>query len=870
MREAWGDEMEESFARLWELERARGGRMRSAAVLVAGVADVVAGGVRARLRALRRRAGRDGRQDAGRWERRASGMMAMLADVRYALRTLGRQPLFAAAAVVTLTLGIGANTAIFSLVHGLMLRPLPYPEADRLVIAWSANPERGWKRTDVSPADAWDWRAGVSSLEDLAVIDQASLSLTGTDRPERLEGRRITHNGLSIFGVEPVAGRDFTEADAQPGAPAVAIVSWGFWQRHFGGARTVVGSEIELDGDPHTVIGITPEWFLYPDDDQPAVYVPLRGDPTSYSRTNHAFNAIGRLVPGATVERASREVAQIAAALAAEHPESNRGWIAYVSGLQADLVGDVGRQASIVLMAAVVFVLLMACVNVGNLVLARGNGRQQEMAVRAALGARRGRVVRQLLTESLVIGVTGGLLGVLLAFWGARAIALALPENVPTVFRFDVDLPVLGFALIATLLATIAFGLWPAIRSSAGANLALRERAGTTGRRAHRLGGTLIVVQTALAVVLLVGGGILMRSVTAMQHQERGYDIENVLMLRITPLVARYADDDAMNAYYNAVLERVRAVPGVTAAGTIQSLPLRGSNNVNTFTVEGEPALDEGYPARMGYLSTGYLDAMRIPLLRGRAFTDADRGDAPRVALVNESLARQRFGEADVIGRGIRVDDEVWTIVGVVADMRERSVSSPPEPSIYLPVAQAPVRTRSFAIRTVADPATIAEDVQHAIWSVDADQPVYELQPMTALVRMRVGGFRLIATLMLVFAAISLVLGAVGIYGVTAYAVGRRTNEIGVRIAVGAERGKIVGMIVRQGMTRAGLGLVIGLALALGMTRALTSLLVGVGPTDPVTFGSVVALLTMVTFLGTWLPARRAARLDAVRALSAN
>jgi predicted permease len=493
------------------------------------------------------------------------------------------------------------------------------------------------------------------------------------------------------------------------------------------------------------------------------------------------------------------------------------------------------------------------------------------MAVRTALGARRVRVLRQLLTESLVLSLSGGVLGVLLAVGGVRAIAAAMPSNIPPVFVFEVNAAVLLFALFASVAATLLFGLLPALRASAATAVELREegRVGE-GRRARRFGGTLVVVQTALAVVLLAAGGVMMRSVSAMQRQDLGYDPRGVLTLRVTPPELTYPDAAALDRFYGPVLERVRALPGVEAAGTIQSLPVRGSNNVNTFVIVGDasPAAN-GYAVRMGYLSPGYLEAMRVRIVRGRGILETDVAAAPRIALVNETRARQRFGAEDPIGRALRLDDETWTIVGVTADMRERSLQRPPEPSIYLPVAQSAVRSRSLAIRVSgADPARLATAVQEAIWSVDANQPVFELQPMLTLVAERVSPFRIIAGLMLSFAAVSLLLGGVGIYGVTAYTVGRRTNEIGIRMAIGAGRGTVMRMIVVEGMRRAILGLVIGFGLALLLTRAMRGLLVGVRANDPFTFGVVLGLLSITTFLAAWVPARRAARLDPVRALS--
>jgi predicted permease len=479
-------------------------------------------------------------------------------------------------------------------------------------------------------------------------------------------------------------------------------------------------------------------------------------------------------------------------------------------------------------------------------------------------------VIRQLLTESLLLSVGGAAVGVFLAWFGVQAIASALATDyVPDVFTFRVDPAVLLYALAVAVIATLLFGLVPALRSSGASAGELREEGRTgEGRRSKRFGGSLVVIQTALAVVLLVGGGMMMRSVAAMYGRDMGYDTEGLLTVRLTPPTSRYVDA-ALHTFYDDVLERVRALPGVQAAGTIQSLPLRGSNNVETWTIAGEPAPESGgYPARMGYISPGYTDAMGIDIVRGRTIESTDREDSPPVALVNETLVRQRFGDVDPIGRFVMVSGMGREIVGVIADMRERSLVRDPEPSIYVPVEQSSIRSRNIAIRTAGDPLTLVASVQREVLAIDPSLPVYELQTMRMLFDSRVAPFRLIAGLMAAFAAVSLLLGAIGIYGVTSYAVGRRTTEIGIRMAVGAERSTVIRMIVREGLVRAAIGVAIGLALAFPLSNALRGLLVGVSPGDPLTFVSVVAVLVLVTFLGAWLPARRAAKLDPVRALS--
>jgi putative ABC transport system permease protein len=864
-RERYAAEMERTLTRLMELQKQTGQPRRWRMWL--GVSwDAVAGGVVARQKQFMARA-RLTKDPATPGQFRKAPMGGLGMDVRYALRTLVRQPVFAVTAIVTLALGIGANTAIFSVAYGLLLRPLPYPDPDQLVLVWSQNHGRGWQRTDVPLSDAWEWRTRTKAFEDLAVLGRSSPNLTGMERPERLEARTVTTNVLSVFGVQPVLGRDFATADGEPGAQPAAVLMHGFWERRFGGDASIIGRTVTLDGEPHTVIGVTPREFVFPYG-SPDLFLPFRIDPATAPRTNHSHVAIARLAPGVTLERAQREVQEVSESLEREFPESNAGWSAHVVFLHADLVGDIGRQVSLVLMGAVGFVLLMACVNVANLLLARANGRRREVAIRAALGAGRGRMIRQLLTESLVLALAGAAIGVVLAFAGVTAIAASMPSDLPGVFHFAVDPPVLLFALALAVGATLVFGLVPAVRASAASAAELREdsRAGT-GRRSRRLGGFLVIAQTALAVVLLVGGGVMTRGVAHMQRQDLGYQPRGVLTMRLTPPAAKYAGVTELNAFYDEVLERVRALPGVVAAGTIHTLPLAGSNSSNSYTVPGVVTPEGGYPSRMGYVSPGYFEAMAIRLVRGRPVTMEDRADAPPVAWVNEALVRRVFGPDDPIGRTLEMHGGVVTIVGIVPDMRERALLRPPEPSIYLPVAQQSARSRSLAIRTTSDPNALAAAVQRAIWEVDPDQPVYAVQAMTDLLDTSVSPFRLVATLMLIFALISLLLGAVGIYGVTSFAVVRRTHEIGIRVAMGAERRGVILLIVGEGMRRAAIGLVLGVGAALLLSRALVSLLVGVSATDPATFIVVIVALLIVTFLGAYLPARRAARLDPVRAL---
>lgn len=800
-------------------------------------------------------------------------MGTLAADVRYAVRSMLRRPLFTLTAVGTLALGIGANAAIFSVVNGLLIRPLPYPEAHELVVLYAENPELGWRETDVNAADAWDWGARSGVFEELAVYREAGLNLTGSDRPELLSAIRGTPNLLTTLGVEPVRGRNFTAGDARPGAPRVAILTDGFWERRFGSDAAVLGSTLLLDDEPTTVVGILPADFVFPDE-VVDLYVPLREDLAAAPRGSHDRSALGRLLPGVPVERADRAVDAVARELQEEHPEQNDGWTAEVRGLREDILGDIARQASFVLMGAVTFVLLMACTNVGNLLLARAAARRTEMAVRTALGAGRGRILRQLLAESGLLAVAGGLVGTGLAWFGQRALVAGLPENMPPAFRFGLDGSVLAFTAAVSLGAALLFGLVPALRASGSAAGDLREgsRSVSADTRSRRFGSFLVVVQTALAVVLLVGAGVMVRSVAGMTRQDMGFEPDGVLTLRMSPPEARYEDDDALRRFWGGVLDRVRAVPGVEAAGAIQALPLGGSNWGGQVWIgeATDPASAPGASVRFGYVSPGYFRAMDVEVVAGRDLEDADV-DGPPVVLVNQRFAERHSLDGHVLGTVLRSSGarEPVTVVGVVEDHIERGIDEPPEAALYFPLSQNPVRTRTLAIRTAGDPVGLVDAVQSAVWRVDPDQPVYEVLTMNEWVTRRAGGFGVIAWVMGVFGVISLLLGAVGIYGVTAYAVGRRTNEIGVRMAMGADRGRVVVMVLREGLVRIALGLTLGVSLAYLLSNSLAGLLVGVSPTDPLTFGTVVAVLLGVSLLGSWIPARRASGVDPVRALAA-
>lgn len=863
IRRTHGEEMEETFFSLLQREEEKWGRLGTVHAWLAAGWDALASGVRNRFREWRRhRSHKD------------TGVVAMLStvwgDIRFAVRALGRRPLFSVAVVVTLALGIGANASVFTIVEGLLLTPLPYQEPDELVTLWSENPVLGWNRTNVNPADAWDWGTRSRSLEEVAVHYQDALNLTGDGPPVLLNAVRTTPNLLSLLGRQPVLGRDFLQGEVGAGRDDVVILTDGFWERRFGGDRDVLGTSLDLDGVPRTVVGILPPDFFFLDQ-RPDVFLPLDLVPAEADRGGHYMEALGRLTPGVGLEEARTELAQISTQLQEEYPEANENWGVEVLSTHDDVLGEDAMQASLILMAAVGFVLLMVCVNVGNLLLARGETRAREMAVRTALGAGWGRVTRQLLTESLVLGILGGALGLLLATWGYRGIVSAMPADRPLVFQFGLDWTVVGFTVAVTLAATLLFGIVPALRSGRAGATALRD-GGRSGRSvgSARFGSALVILQTAMAVVLLVGGGLLMKSISGMRNRDLGFEPRNVLTLRLAPPSAEYPDNRALQAFWDGVEERVAGIPGVLAVGSTQSHPLMGSNWGRTVRVAGQ---DEDRTVRLTYLTPGTFDALGFRMVAGRPIRSTDDADAPRVAVVNETFVHRYLAEdADPLASYLESGSDTLPpvpIVGVIEDVVERGIDRPREPALYLSVAQGEARTRSLLVRTAGPPQDWVDPVQEAVWSLDPKLPLFGVETMEALVDRRVGGFAVIANLMGIFALLSLFLGALGIYGVTAFSAGRRTAEIGVRLAMGAERRDVIRMVVLEGARRAGIGLALGLVLAFVVAGALRGILVGVEPRDPQIFLGVTAVLAGVAFLGLWLPARRVAAVDPVEALTA-
>jgi putative ABC transport system permease protein len=804
-------------------------------------------------------------------------MDSLRQDLRFAVRTLLKRPLVTLVAVATLAVAIGANTAIFTVVRTVLLRPVPFKDPPRLVAVWESNPQQGIDREPAS-VPAWTaYRDESGVFEELAGSVDWMPSLTGSGEPESVPAYRYSGALFRTLGVPPLIGRTFGEDEARPGQDKVVVLSHALWQRRFGGDAGVLGRSVLLEGTPYTVIGVMPAAFRHPA--MTDLWVPmvpsaaLAADPAA-----RFVRMVGRLKPGVTVAQAQTALGDVGRRLAERYREPQAGFVPVVRPLDVRNAGDV-KPALLVLLGAVVFVLLIACANVSNILLARATDRRREIAVRASLGASRSRLVTQLLTESLLLALLGGLLGVGLALWGVDALLGLFPRNVanvsiPRVDAIRLDGVVLAFALGLSTLTGLIFGLVPALQTSRAAlSETLREggRGRTEGRRSRRFRSALVVAEFAMALVLSAGAALLVRSFLHLRGGSLGFEPRGVTTAYVQLPANKYGTDDRKRAFVSAVMERVRALPGAEAAGETTFIPLSGWNTVIDVDVEGRPTPPEGRPTpEFHSVDEGYFATMRIPLRKGRLFTADDRPGAPPVIVVNDTFAHRYFPGQDPVGRRVvfTVDEEPqsWHIVGVVGDVRHFGLAEPAPAELYVPFPQAPQRLVTLVVRGAAG-LDFGNGLRQAVWSVDKDQPLLMVMPMEQLAADSIT-LRRVSTLLLgTLAAVALFLAALGIYGVMAHTVAQRTHEIGVRMAVGARARDVVGMVLREGGRLAALGAGVGLLAALALTRLLESLLFGVSPTDPLSFAAVIAFLLACALLGCWLPARRAARVDPVIAL---
>jgi putative ABC transport system permease protein len=815
-------------------------------------------------------------------------METLLRDLRYGIRGLIKRPGFTAIAIITLALGIGANTAIFSVVNAVVLRPLPYADPDRLVTLWETIP--GNDRRSVAPANFIDWRDQNQTCQEMASTYYANFNLTSDGEPERIDGATVTSNFMSMLGARPQLGRIFQPDDDDHQDRNVVILSDGLWKRRFGAVRDVVGRTIMIDEVPHTVVGVMASGFQFPSHSELWVLgrnrnaVPLSlisQFPTNdwnQERDAHFNSVIGRLKPGVSLSQAQSDIAGIMRRLEKDFPKTNTGLGSNVVPLHSQLVGDV-RRILFILLGAVGFVLLIACTNVANLMLARAVQRDREIAIRTAVGASRFRLIRQLLTESLLLSIVGGLVGLMVSVWAVDLFLKLSPGNIPRLNEASVDLRLLGFTLLVSIITGVGFGLLPAFQATrTDLNNSLKEGGtkASQGRQRRRARSVLVVTEVALAQVLLVGAALLAISYVRVTQIHPGFNADRVLTAKIAPSRKKYADPRSRETYFASVLERLRALPGVESVGMVMNLPLTGSSMNRGFHAEGrpEPKADENITMDYQVVSPDYFSTLEVPLKRGRGFSEADAGNAERVIVINEALARRYWPNEDPIGKRMMIGESSkensWRkIVGVVGDIRHASLSETPVPTAFISYRQdlESWPRMGFAIKTKGDPASLTPLVRKELAGIDPTQPVYAIEPMENLLREAVAQRRFIMLLLGSLSSIALALALVGIYGVISFSVGERTQEIGIRMALGARAVDVLRMVLSQGVRVIAIGIVIGVAAALALTRLLTSFLFEVSATDLRTFSFVAVLLGAIALLACYIPARRATKVDPLVAL---
>ncbi len=803
-------------------------------------------------------------------------MQSFWQDLQFSARMLLKQPGFTVIAIVTLALGIGANTAIFSVVNAMLLRPLPYPAAERLM-TMSGNGLNG-PDGNTGYTTFVDWRERSQSFEQLSIVRSWGGTLTGQGEPEVIAGLRVSANYFKLLGVAPALGRDFRAEEDRPTTRFVIMLSHALWQRRFGSDPNIIGKQLTLSGTTFTVAGVMPagfEDYLSANWYKPAqAWAPLGYDVSQSwaCRSCQHLKAVARLKADVSLAQARVEMNAISAALQREHPKIYVTPTATVTPLQAEFVKKV-RPALYLLLVAVGLLLLIACVNVANLLLARATRRERELAIRAALGAGRWRIARQLLTESLLLSVLGAAGGLLLALWGTELLVALSPANFPKTEAINADARVLGFTLLVSLLTGLLFGsapAWQAARLDLQTALKDGGRALTGGHA--RLRGVLVVAEVALALVLLLGAGLLVRSFARVLSVSPGFETGNLVTMSIPAASARYADQAAVSAFYQQLLPRVEALPGVTAAGIVSNLPLGGNMDKSGFHVEEKPLANpaEAPSAERYSISTAYLQAMGIPLLRGRAFNERDTVTAPLVALVNQVTAKRIWPNEDPLGKRIRLgspDSPLRAIVGIVGDVNHYGLDQAPDMQAYVPHAQWSDSFMQLVVRTASEPSAVVNAIRREVQALDKELPINQVATMHELVSATVAPRRFILTLVGVFAALALLLAAVGIYGVVSYGVTQRTQEIGIRVALGAQSRDVLRLVIGQGMKLALLGVTLGVLGAAGLTQWMRGLLFGIDATDPLTFGLTAVLLAGVALLACWLPARRAATVDPLVAL---
>jgi len=799
----------------------------------------------------------------------------MIQDLRYALRMLLKYKGFTVVAVSTLALGIGANTAIFSLVSGVLLRPLPYPSADRIIYFQGQNPAAGITDSNISIADYLDWAKQSDLFSSTALFESgnANLSADGTE-PERVPRAFVTSGFFSVLGVQPILGRLLLGEDDLANAEPVAVLSAGLWKRRFGADPNIIGRKLTISGKPVTVVGVMGAGYEYPEETQVWSSWPIASE--EKRRDNRSSSAFARLRPGIGLKQAQTQISATNARLGQAYPDTNKGWDVRLVALHDLLVREV-KPSLLVLFGAVAFVLLIACANVANLLLARAASRQKEIAIRAAMGASRGRIIRQMMTESLLLSIIGGIGGALLSAWLTDILLSAMPTGAPRVGQVSFDYRVLAFAILVSAVTGIVFGLAPALQTSRlDVNSSLKEGGRTDAPRRTSGRNLLLIGEVALSLMLLIGASLLIKSFIRLQDVKSGFNPQGVLISSVGLPRANYSEPAQRIEFFRQLEEHVAALPGVRAVGGAINLPLGASNYLigRAFIPEGRSlTVEESVNASYSTIIGDYFRALQIPVLAGRGFSETDIDTAPKVAIINESLARKYFGSANgALGKRLTVwRDEKFQreIVGVVGDTKVNTLEGANLPQIYVPHAQdSDWGFMAMVIRTAGDPASLAPAVRREVLTLDKNQPIYNVRTMDEVVMNSIRTRRLSMLLFAAFAGAALVLAALGIYGVMAYSVTERVREIGIRMALGAQAGDVQRMIVRQGMTLTLAGVGVGLAGAVGLSRVLNSLLFGTNAIDPMTFAAISVLLGLVALVACYLPARHAARVDPIKALA--
>jgi len=812
-------------------------------------------------------------------------MTSFLQDVRYGVRTLLKTPTFTVVAVLVLALGIGANTAIFTVVNTLLLRPLPYPDSSKLVMLWETNPrfQIGVDTLPVTPGNFVDWREQNTVFEHVCAVGAGHWNLTGAGEPERIAGASVSPDFFRLMRIEPILGRTFLEDEDQQAKDKVLVIGHALWLKRFGSDAGIVGKTIAIDGEGYTVIGVAPEGFQFPRAGEMPSFtgvtnqtelwrpMPFGKDLVTKSRANHQLSVIARLKPGVTRERAQVEMSSLASRLEQAYPESNQDIGVKVLGLNEQVVGNF-RTAMLVLMGAVALVLLIACANVANLLLARSSARQKEIAIRTALGASRARIVSQLLVEALLLSAAGGLAGSLLSVWATEG--LLLMNKLPRAREIGLDITVLGFIAGVVLLTTLLFGLSPALQvSRVNISDALKEGSLSSGGNRFQFRNVMVIAEIALSIILLIGAGLMIKSLARVLGVDPGFQSKNTLTVQLSLLNSKYPKPAQQINFFERVADSVKNLPGVQSVGVISSAPLSGGMYAGGFSIEGSESSDrDDLVADRRMISSDYFNTLGIPVVSGRGFSDHDNQSSEGVAIVSESWVRRYLHSDDPLAKRVKLggrdSSRPWlTVVGVAGDVRDAALEQDARPCIYVPYSQFPTSAMTLVVRSASDPMTLVGRIREAVWAIDKDQPVTDVRTLDQYVSAAVSPRRFNAILLGSFAGLALVLASIGVYGVISYAVSRQTRDIGIRVALGAQSTDVMKLIIGRGMALVLAGVAIGSLASLGLTRVLDSLVFGVSTTDPLIYVGVSALLVGLSLIACYLPARRALRVDPLVAL---